>query len=73
MNVRGNWSKEKEQGDPKEGFWFKERARSSFQRSITLSSPFDANKISAELNAGVLQINVPKVNGGLGSKKVLIK
>jgi len=71
LNVRGSWEKEKDETN--EQYWFRERSRSSFNRSITLNSAFDASKINAELINGVLTINVPKVNSSSPARKIMIK
>lgn len=51
-----------ENNEIEEGQWhLQERRVGSFQRSITLSTPVDANGIDANYVGGVLTLNVPKV------------
>ncbi len=41
-----------------------ERGQGRFSRSFAFASPIDARAISAHFDAGLLQITVPKANGG---------
>jgi len=59
LTIRGEIAENQEIED---GKWhLQERRVGSFQRSITLSTPVDANNIEATYVDGVLSLNVPKV------------
>jgi len=59
LTIRGEIEENQEIAD---GKWhLQERRVGSFQRSITLSTPVDANAIEATYENGVLSLNVPKV------------
>ena len=59
LTIKGEIAESEELVD---GQWLlQERRVGSFQRSITLSTPVDANAIEATYVDGVLNLNVPKV------------
>ena len=59
LTIKGEIAESEELVD---GQWLlQERRSGSFQRSITLSTPVDANAIEATYVDGVLNLNVPKV------------
>ena len=56
--VSGERSKDYE--EKKENHYYIERNYGSFKRSVALGKDYDADKISASLNNGVLKISIPK-------------
>lgn len=56
---------------PERKFWVSERTFGNFQRTFSFPSPVDLQKVSAKLEAGLLQIVVPKKMFG-GVRKIEI-
>ena len=52
--------KEAESEVKKKGYYYSETSYGSFSRSITIPSTVDADKISANFDKGVLEIDLPK-------------
>jgi len=53
--------REQEKSDKGDTYYSYERSYGSFSRSFTLPEGVDADKISADLNQGVLTVNLPKM------------
>lgn len=63
----------KEDKDFEEGQWhLRERRYGAFQRSITLPTPVDGNKIDATYKDGVITLHVPKVEE-VKPKRITVK
>ncbi len=63
----------KEDKDFEEGQWhLRERRYGAFQRSITLPTPVDSNKIDATYKDGVITLHVPKVEE-VKPKRITVK
>jgi HSP20 family protein len=58
LTVRGTMEEEKKEEGRE--YYFCERQRGTFARSFSLPEGIDPDKIEADLNAGVLTINLPK-------------
>ncbi|KAK2611154.1 hypothetical protein N8I77_004527 [Diaporthe amygdali] len=54
-------SKQQELQKPAERYWVSERSVGSFHRTFSFPSRIDQEQVTANLNNGVLTINVPKV------------
>lgn len=63
--------KEKESEVKKKGYYYSEAAYGSFSRSITIPSIVDTDKITANFDKGVLEIDLPKA-AGVKPKKVSV-
>lgn len=61
LTVTGKIEQEKEEEDKKRKYYYKEMRNESFARSISLPSNVKADKVKADLNNGILQIQMPKV------------
>ncbi len=60
LTLRGERVEKKEKEEKKIRYHVWERVYGKFQRSFTLSSNIDAEKISAEIDDGVLTVHIPK-------------
>lgn len=61
LTLRGEKQTEREEKNEKEGRWhLVERAWGSFERSFTLPSTVDSQKIEAEFKNGLLTVHLPK-------------
>jgi HSP20 family protein len=58
LRIRGE--KKEESEDKSKGNHWTKRAYDSFERTISLSTPVDANKVEAHMKNGVLSITLPK-------------
>jgi HSP20 family protein len=61
LTIKGEKKKEKETKE--EDYYFCERAYGAFSRSLRLPLEVKADKITANLNSGVLEIHLPKAEG----------
>lgn len=58
LEIRGERTEKKEQGDKKRSYMVRENS-SSFARRIVLPDGADSEKIAAELDKGVLRVRIP--------------
>lgn len=59
LTIKGE--KKKEKGTRDEDYYFSERAYGAFSRSLRLPVDVKADKVTANLNNGVLEVHLPKV------------
>jgi len=70
MNIKGERSSEEE---VEEGSYYrKERLSGSFQRSVPLPEPVDADQVKATYKDGVLEVRVPKTEE-TGARRISIE
>jgi HSP20 family protein len=67
LTLKGEKRQEKEQNE--KNFYLSERSYGSFQRSFTLPSGVDREKIAADFAKGVLTITMPKTAKAKESQK----
>lgn len=53
--------------------YYARRAHSAFRRSVLLPCPVKADEAEASLRRGVLTINLPKINGSRGCKRIPVR
>ena len=70
LTVRGERKEEKE--EKKENYYYCERSRGAFVRSLSLPVGVEADKVAATFKKGVLEIHLPKAKEAKG-KKIEIK
>lgn len=58
LTIRGE--KKSERNEKKEQYQFAERSYGAFERSISVPSGIDANKVDAKFDKGVLKVTLPK-------------
>ena len=68
--IKGQKQEEKE--DKSHMYALRERFSTSFQRSIPMATAVDLEKVKANLNAGVLEVKVPK-DAERATKKIEIE
>ena len=61
LTLRGEKQAERKEGEQGAEFYLVERSYGAFQRSFTLPSTIDPEKIKAEFDKGVLTIHMPKM------------
>ncbi len=61
LSIKGEKKFEKEEKKDEGKYYFKERSMGSFFRSFRLPDTVDMNQLKANLNSGVLKIDIPKV------------
>lgn len=66
LTIRGEKKKEKETKE--EDYYFCERAYGAFSRSLRLPVEVKADKITANLNNGVLEVHLPKAEEAKGKQ-----
>ena len=71
LTIRGEKKEEKEEKD--NGSWYKETSYGSFQRSVTLPEGIDQEKVEAQFKNGVLNIEIPWLEGARVGKKITVK
>ena len=71
LTIKGEKKSEKE--EKKENYYFSERAFGSFQRSIRLPFPAEADKVKAKFENGVLYIAIPKGKEQARVKRIAVK
>ena len=71
LTLRGEKKSEKE--EKSERFYHSERSYGSFQRTISLPSDINPDKIDAKFKNGVLNIILPKTSTGKASRRIEIK
>lgn len=69
--IRGEKKEDLEHGQ--EGVYCSERFFGPFDREVSLPCDVDVNRAEAVYDNGVLYINLPKVHGEMGSKKIPIR
>lgn len=60
LTLRGEKQSERKEGEPGTEYYLDERSYGAFQRSFTLPSTVNAEKINADFDKGVLTIHLPK-------------
>jgi HSP20 family protein len=65
LTIRGARSEQRETHG--KDYYRMERYSTGFERNIRLRSPIDPNKVAATLKNGVLDVRLPKANGGNGT------
>jgi HSP20 family protein len=60
LTIRGEKKEEHKEGEPEAKYYVWERTYGAFQRSFTLPSDIDAEKIAAKFDNGVLTLTLPK-------------
>jgi HSP20 family protein len=71
LTIRGEKKEEMEHGE--EGVYRSERFFGPFSREVSLPADVDVNRAEAVYDNGVLYINLPKVHGETGSRKIPIR
>lgn len=71
LRVRGDMEEKKEEKD--KNYWRKEIRSNSFERSVSLPSSVDENKIDASYEKGILKIVLPKAEGEKEGKRIEVK
>jgi HSP20 family protein len=69
LSIRGEKKDDRE--EKKEDYYLSERRYGSFQRSFTLPSDADPEKVDATFKAGVLSITIPKRDDARSSRKTI--
>jgi HSP20 family protein len=70
LTIRGERKEEKE--EKKEDYYYCERSRGAFVRSLPLPVGVEADKVAATFKKGVLEVHLPKAKEAKG-KKIEIK
>jgi HSP20 family protein len=70
LTIRGEKRQEEERSE--RGFRTSERVYGSFQRSIPLPSRVNPDKAEANLDSGVLTVNLPKADGEAGPRRIQV-
>ena len=73
LTIEGVRETTNDTGNPKNGYYARERSYGSFARSLSLPSPVDETKIVAAYKNGVLIITLPKAPGQKNVQKVTIQ
>lgn len=63
-----NKSKQQQEQKPSERYWVSERSVGSFHRTFSFPGRIDQDRVSADLNNGVLSITVPKAKAPSGRR-----
>jgi len=71
LTIRGEKQEEKEEKD--NDFWCKETSYGSFERSIALPEGINQEKVEAQFKNGVLNIEIPWLEGARTGKKIIVK
>ena len=71
LSIRGEKKEEKEEKE--NGYWHKETSYGSFQRSIALPEGINQEKVEAQFKNGVLNIEIPWLEGARAGKKITVK
>jgi len=61
MTISGEKTEEKEEGDEKKGYFYKESHSGAFTRTFTLPADVRGEEAVAEVKDGILMITIPKV------------
>ncbi|MFO7758222.1 MAG: Hsp20/alpha crystallin family protein [Roseovarius sp.] len=73
LTIRGEKKYARTEGEDKENYHLVERAYGTFQRSLRLPGPVDADGISANYDSGVLNIKLPKTSDGETARRIQVQ
>lgn len=73
LTVRGEKKYSRTEGDEKENYHLVERSYGTFQRSLRLPTPVDADRVSATCDNGVLHITLPKTGEQERSRRIQVR
>ncbi|ACL59720.1 Hsp20/alpha crystallin family protein [Methylobacterium nodulans] len=73
LTIRGEKRFEQSKGGEKENFHFVERSYGTFQRSLRLPFPVDAEQVKASFENGVLMITLPKTAQQERSRRIQVQ